>query len=217
MFSPKQIKLIVLIILALVLTIVSYQAFVYWSHRGLAKINVVVLPKDSELRVDGSPAKAGTLYLKPGAHKLSAARQYFDKVEQEVNTNNLNSGEKIYLLPKPNSNEAKQWLAEHPDVQRQRESVGGIEANQQQTALSKKYPFLDKLPQENSRYKIDYSLTQANELEFTINLFGVVRSPNDYAQYKQQLKQYKNEALQYLQSIGVNPQDYKITYSPAVD
>lgn len=214
--SRRIIKITLLALLAIFLAIVSYQAFSYWNHRGLSKIEVILLPNDSQLRVDGAPAKAGTIYLKPGTHTLSATRQYFDKVVREINTRDIKPSETIYMLPEPNSAEAKKWLAEHPDVQLQRESVGGAEAIRQQAVLTNKYPILEKLPHENSNYKIDYALTPDNKLEFTINLFGSISGPDDYPRYQQQLIQSKAEALQYLQGYGISPQDYKITYIPNI-
>jgi hypothetical protein len=209
-------KLVALFFVVIIIAIGAHQFLVNRSHRGLVKINVVVLPSDSKLQVDGTTKKAGGVYVKPGAHKLTAIRQYFDEVTKQIDTSSLKPGEIIYLLPGVSSAEAKQWLIDHPAVQQQREAVGSQEADQQQLLLSSKYPILDLLPQETSHYKIDYSLSSDNKLEFTINLFGDINGANGYTQYQQDLIQYKNEALKYLKDHGVIPQDYEITYIPAI-
>jgi hypothetical protein len=216
MIDQRRFKIVLLAFAVLALGLISYQFALYWSHRGLIKANIVVLPEDSTLTIDGSPKKPGTVYLKPGLHKFAATREFFDKVERRINTNSLKADETIYLLPEANSSEALKWLTEHPEVQQKREAVGGVEAIKQQDSLTTNYPFIKTLPKENSHYKIDYSITSGNKLEFTINLFGSIDNPDQYTQYRQRLKQYKSEALQFLKVNGINSSDFKITYIPNI-
>ena len=211
-----MIRRMIIVAAVVALVIGLWQLVAYEQHKGLIKINIVVLPEDSKLTVDGNASKAGNVYVAPGSHKLKATREDFEDVTQTVNTSEVKPGTIIYLLPKPNSEAAKNWLLQHPDVQRKREAVGGLEAQQQQQELNQKFPIITKLPHENLHYKIDYSIS-SGRLEFTITLYAIINRPSQHDQYVQQLHQYKSEALDYLTSNGINPQNYKISYIPSTE
>ncbi|HET9721978.1 MAG TPA: Ig-like domain-containing protein [Candidatus Saccharimonadales bacterium] len=97
-----------------------------------------------------------------------------------------------------------------------------LPANQQQAdlgrtdALERIYPILHKIPYENNHFKITYSVDDANKLHLSVTLYAVINGPSDYDQYQQQLKQYKNEALQYLQNNGADINSTDISFTPNV-
>lgn len=188
----------------------------YISHRGKFKLVVEVVPADSQLYLDGKKTKAGNVYVTFGNHELKASRQYFDTVKKTVSSYDAGSGI-IYLMPIPTSQEAKDWLLDHPDVQKKREYVGGLEATAAQKELAKKYPIINKLPVYNSQYKIDYSIGSDGKLSFSVTLFGILNRPSQYNQYLSQLQQYKAEALKFLVDNHIDPSKYKITYTPNPD
>ena len=118
------------------------------------------------------------------------------------------------MLPGANSDKAKEYLANHPEIQRDRESAGGAEEERIRQLTLKKYPFLQGLPQENLHYKIDYSLSDNQKPELQVTLYPIINGPSDYPLYLEQTKQYKQEALNYLKNKGANPKDYQITFTP---
>jgi hypothetical protein len=120
------------------------------------------------------------------------------------------------MLPVANSAAAKQWLLQHPDVQQQREAAGGAEADRIRNLLINKYPIISKLPYENLDFKIDYTLDSKNDLSFTITLYAILNRPSQYDQYRQQLQQYKGEALTYLKDNGIDPSKFSIKYIPNI-
>lgn len=72
------------------------------------------------------------------------------------------------------------------------------------------------LPKETLDYRIDY--TQAgdnNQYVYTITLYAVINGPQDRPQYEQELKQYKQEALDYIKSQNIDPSTLTINYVPS--
>jgi hypothetical protein len=214
MNSSKKILRFVAVLFMLAILIIGWQVAIYYRHRGLTSVKVAVVPDDSHLTVDGRATKQGTLYLSPGSHKLVASRPLFENDVKNINTADVSPQQTIYLLPTPNSAEAKAWLAQHPEIQREREAAGGAEAQRVQQLLIKKYPITSKLPHETLHYKIDYSLGSNQELSLVITTFGIINRPSEYPQYVEQTKEYKQEALDFLKLNGVNPSTYPITYVP---
>lgn len=213
--ESRRIRQIASIIVVLILFFAAWQSVLYFQHRGKIKIAVSVLPNDSKLTVDGKTSKAGSIYLVPGQHTLTASRQDFTTDTQRINTADFEKGDVVYMLPRPDSVAAKKWLAEHPEVQVQRESAGGVESVRIRRALLKKYPILASLPVENLHYKIDYSVDDNNNAKLTITLYPIINGPQDKSRYTQQLKDYKQEALDYLKKKKVNLDQFKIEYSPS--
>jgi hypothetical protein len=209
--SKRKWLVIVSIIFFLVVGFWLFESFI---HRGLVKTTIVLLPEDSSLTIDGKPSKSGSIYLKSGKHTLVASREYFDSDVKKINTDDIVSSEKIYLLPKAESSQAKKWLIDHPDVQQEREVAGGSDEARNQRLISKNYPIISQLPYENEHFKIDYSFSSDGKPNFTITLYGILNKPDQYPEYLRQLKQYKQEALAYLSKNKVAPSDYKITYLP---
>lgn len=209
----RRTKIISIVFFSILVFFVSYSIVLDLKY---TTVKIIPLPSDSLVTIDGVKNQAETVKLKSGIHKLVATRQYFDKAEKIIDVKNIKDGETIYMLPEPNSTEAKKWLSENPEVQIQREAAGGAESNTQQKFLSEEFPVTNKLPIENSFYRIDYSMNQNNKVEFTVNLFGVVNGPNDYDRYKKQLIKSKANANQFLEDNGVKLGEIKVTYIPNI-
>lgn len=179
-------------------------------------VKILVVPEDSSLQINGQAQKPGNFNLKKDIYKISATRQFFDKAEETIDISKAKDGDVIYILPVPNSAEAKKWLAENPGVQQQREAAGGEEFGQQQEVILSEYPIISSLPIENESFRIDYSISQYNEPEFTVNLFGTIRGAADYERYKQKLQSSKAIAIEYLEKNGVDIKKVKITFVPNI-
>jgi hypothetical protein len=205
---------LLLVILFLIILVAGWQTILYLQHRGKVPVNIVVLPDDSDLKIDGAKAKPGKIYLTPGTHHLEARRNDFDPASKTIDTHDIPPGDTVYLLPGANSQPAKDYLLQHPDIQRLREAVGGIEAEKARAALLKKYPVIGDLPHETLHFKIDYSLDSNQALSFTITTYAIINGPSDYASYLSQTKDYRQEALNYLKDKGVDTTKYDISYTP---
>lgn len=65
-------------------------------------------------------------------------------------------------------------------------------------------------PIENAHYKIQ----QNSPTSYTVTLNAIINNPNQYNEYRQQLKQYKTEALDYLKSRFGSTDNFTFTWNP---
>jgi hypothetical protein len=138
---------VILAVSVLILAVIGFAVYQRTgiSHKGKLAISVVVAPSDSTLKVDGVKTKAGTVYVTPGKHTLSASRQYFTTVDVKIDTNTMDKKRTVYILPKPDSDEAKSYLSTHPDAQAEREAASGSDSLDSQQDISK-VPLTSQLP-----------------------------------------------------------------------
>ena len=123
----NRLKPILLGLAVIVCLAIAWQSVVYFEHRGKVSVTVEVLPSDSSLRVDNVKTQSGKIYLVPGSHSLVASRGYFDDDTKILNTSDIHKGDIVYMLPAANSAQAKEYLRQHPDIQKLREAAGGAE------------------------------------------------------------------------------------------
>jgi len=71
-------------------------------------------------------------------------------------------------------------------------------------------PDTEGFPVETNHYRID----ESSENTYEVTLFAIINRPEQYQEYLDQLKQFKDEALQYMQQNGVNISEASITYIP---
>lgn len=194
--------------------------FVVWniilliSRIGLVGVDIIAIPNDSKITMNGKSIKSGKIYLKPGTYDFTASRQYFTTIKKKLDTNNMLVPGVLYLQPRPDSQEALDFLEAHPEIQRQREAASGAESDGIQQKLLEKNPGITSLPYENAHYKIDYLIDDSYNLSYTITLLAIINGPQDYARYKTQLIEYKKEALNYLENKGLDTKKAKITFIP---
>ena len=89
------------------------------------------------------------------------------------------------------------------------------------TSEGKKFDVPADLPQdavkdyvlvtETDEYKIRQVPSTSN---YIITLYAIINRPDQYSMYQDQLKEYKQKALDYLKSTGVNVDKATITYEP---
>lgn len=84
-------------------------------------------------------------------------------------------------------------------------------------SLEAKHPILSKLPHETQNYKIDYELQTNGKIKLKIELYAVLNNPSQEQAYLSALKQYKQEALDFLNTQNVDLADYEIIYTPNPD
>jgi hypothetical protein len=178
------------------------------------RVEVIVLPEDSSLTLDGNSIKAGRMFLPKGKHQFKATRQDFEDVTVAVDTATLDAKQPIYVMPNPVSDKALQWLAEHPDVQAEREAGGGAEAQAVGNQLIDNYPFIGLLPHETSNFIVGYGLSEDNKLSLQVTLMPYALKSDSI--YKQQLFDIKQDALRWMSDNGIDPSKYNTTYTPDV-
>lgn len=73
----------------------------------------------------------------------------------------------------------------------------------------------ENLPVQTSHYRIDYDYSQTSRnYSYQITLYAILNRPSQYDSYVSQLKQYKQEALDYIRQHGGSPTSLVITYVP---
>lgn len=214
--NNKGLKLLVIFVSIFILVAVGWLIFNYFNRLGKVKISLTVLPEDSVVTLNNTPTHPGSFYLSPGHYVFVAKRENFGTVEKTINISATSSPFSVTLLPTPDTAEALLYLTEHPEVQQKREAAGGVEFENNVTALAKKYPIVTKLPTYNSHYRIDYSVNEKQAISFSVTLYAILNNPNQYQQYQQQLKQDKTEALKFLKDNGIDPALNTVTFTPDV-
>ncbi len=212
----KQRNIIIIAVGLLLTGILAWNVALFISRRGLDKIEVYAIPSDSTVTLDGDKVSQGSIYVSPGNHLLEASRTYFTKDVTTINTTTEDTSDPLYLLPNPSTSGAQQWLADHPKEQVKREGILSKIVAAEQKKLQQKYPFIKELPVYNSHYRIDYSLDDSNQIQFSVTLYAILNNPSQRTQYLSQLHNYKAEALQYLEKNGIDTSSADISFTPEV-
>ncbi|HEV2412517.1 MAG TPA: Ig-like domain-containing protein [Candidatus Saccharimonadales bacterium] len=79
--------------------------------------------------------------------------------------------------------------------------------------LYRQFPITKFLPYQTVHYYIGFSGETDGKLDLQIQLFALYIN-NNVSMYQQDLQQFQNEALQWLQGNGVNTSTLNITWSP---
>ena len=59
-----------------------------------------------------------------------------------------------------------------------------------------------------------FEITQTSDGAYNVTLLAIINRPEQYEEYKKQLKQFKQEALAYMEENQVNIEDAEISYTP---
>ncbi|HWI03050.1 MAG TPA: hypothetical protein VNT52_04375 [Acidimicrobiales bacterium] len=93
-------------------------------------------------------------------------------------------------------------------------STAFVQGRQSTDRLEREQPLARSLPHTTSHYAIDYRVAADGSLELTVRLFAVLNNADQLAQYEDQLRTYKAEALGFIRAQGEDPGRYRITYEP---
>lgn len=169
------------------------------SHSGKTKVNVIVIPSNAKVTVNNKELSSNTLYLEPGDYTFKASAAGYKDDVQDV----LIADESIELglVPAPDSEAARQWLADNPQIQLQREAIGGQNADRNGERIRKATPLITKLPRTelNGPYEIGYG--PAPDRKDGIFIEVNYSSPNG-----------RKKALKWIREQGVDPTDLEIRY-----
>ncbi len=181
--------------------------------------NFKVSPKDATVLLDGQPLKVqdGKFTVKNGTHTLTGTRKYFTKATKQISTDNDLPSTTIFLILGADSPEAKKYLDENPDEQNIREGASDTEATKINDKLHKDYPYITQLPYETTDFTVDYHTNGSNHTNITVSIdvtLNPTSTPETPDYYKQELADYKAEAISYMKSIGINTDKTDIKYDP---
>ena len=85
---------------------------------------------------------------------------------------------------------------------------------QQTDRLERDQPLAGALPHSTAHYAIDYRVAADGSLDLTVRLFAVLNDAGQLAQYEDQLRAYKAEALEFIRDRGGDPARYRVAFAP---
>lgn len=161
------------------------------------------VPNDAKVTIDGSSVGSNSKNgVTPGKHTVVAKRNGFEDKTQEVE---VKQGETkiIRLLMTPNSQVGYDWMRAHPDLAVEYEAMVGREFDEQATKTADANPLIPYLPEIHPTWRVDYGKSvkfpnDPNKVAIIITYGGAEID--------------KQNALDWIKSIGFNPADYEIIY-----
>ncbi len=214
----KSQKKLLFISIAVFMGLIIFLALVNTvTRQGKVEIEVAIAPDDAKLTIDDKITKPGKVLLNEGEHTFKVSRPPLSDSIRKINTKDI-KGQVVYLVPQADTEEGTKWLVDsnNQKVQEQLQKVGDDGASQEQDILNKKYPYLNELPHESINFQIDYGLDPNNNISFQITLLPYVSRTKPEA-FKQQLKDFKAEALEWLKVLVGDTSKYEITFTPDPD
>ncbi len=187
----------IIVAAALLLGIISYNVFILSTRAGKTKVEVVVVPKDATIQVNGEGMRP-PLYLAPGEYTFSASKTGFTTLQQ---TKVISEKDITLTMPlAAESDEAKKWADQNQQQYAELEGIAGKIANQEGEALSDQHPIIQALPYSNFFYTIGYrndlSDPSGNSIIITIDA----------------ITGYRNAAIKQIRELGYDPAQYKIEF-----
>lgn len=193
------IKYKVQIILLSLTFILIFYIYSYIDNLGKINVFIKVLPEDSVVYINNKKSNAGNNHLKPGKYTIKASKDGFkdDSVTVYVESSELNIG----LTPDPNSEEANKWLRDNPQIQEEREAIGGQMASLRGEYVEKQTPLINSLPYDDisAPFSIDYGGSKN-------------RSYGTFIVISNAVPQSRVEALNWIRQQGTSPTDIEIQY-----
>lgn len=169
------------------------------SRIGKQPVDITVFPEDAVVYINNQPVGGKTIYLQQGVYVFSAKKTGWSTDTQKVKVSNKPTS--VILLPNPDSQEANDWLS-NPEVQTQRESFGGEQANLRGINMRSANPIVNYLPYSDTSgpFEINYGYVGGDIMR--IYLIVDYSTPNG-----------RQKALGWIRSKGYNPTTFTIRFS----
>lgn len=192
-------KIIKLLLIVLVICFL-YFVIVLFSRSGEAKVTFKILPDASELFINNKKVNGRNTYLAPGKYTVSARAQGYKDDTTEITIGD--ESKQVILLPQPESQEILAFLEKNPQIQAQREALGGQKNDAIGQKITENNPLLAKLPHTEitGPFSINYSLTPSSDGRYTI--FIQDSSPTG-----------RQNAIAWIRNQGFNPSELLIIFA----
>lgn len=204
-------RLIITIGIVIAIGIVGYIVYVSWQSRDkTATIDIQsIVPDDINITINGEKAASnGKIAVIPGTYTVAAKRSGFADKSQTVEAK-AHETTTVRLLLDPINEEGYTWARNHPDAFREYEALQGKLFDETGARMTTKYPLVSHLPETRTRWRVDYGQSvqhpnDPNAIAITITYGG--------------FDEDKQNAIDWIKSLGFNPADYEIIYqTPATD
>jgi len=124
-----------------------------------------------------------------------------------------NSGETIKLKPKTYELRVKkEGLADfNSEVKIEK---GKTKTLNIKLLTEKEQDFISQLPYSNSDFSVEAANDGFNHITYNVTLYPIINGAGDVSRYHQQVKEFKNEATNWITSMGLDPQNININWTP---
>ena len=195
-------KSVIIIVITLVIFLIIISLFVFSNKKATTGVNIIIVPSDSEIMLDGKVVPSGTNSTKPGKHTVEVKRKDFDNNKLTVNVVS-NQIQLVTVGLSPNNSIGIKWQKEHQKEYLELENIGDIPIQQNSADILKKYPIIANLPQDMSPiYRIDYGISKKYPGD-TLKIAIYISSDNPTDQLT---------AINKIYEMGYDPSDYEIIF-----
>ena len=173
-----------------------------------ANTQINLAPSTATLTADNHSIHSGNIYLAPGKHSITATLKDFVTVKTTVDVPASKATSLDIILDPANEN-GSVYLDKHPDLQLEREAIGGKQYSNNTSAQERVNPIIHLLPWEGLGYVINYGQSTTSPNDPT-KISLVITSDDAAAQQR---------ALNWITYSGYNAKDYDIStnYSSQLD
>lgn len=211
---PKKVKYTIIIILAAITIIVAIGLFATLTRSTKVTIEILTVPSDAQLTINGAAATPGRHTLEKGTYTLEASREFFGTVTREINTDNINTDQPLYLVLDINTPEAEQYFIDHDSESMLLEAARGQEYNDNQQKILETYPNITLLPYNTPDYEISYTVEDDATVVFVITIYPPNALQAGTNLYNQHIEEVKNAArLKLGELLEIDTQAANITYN----
>jgi hypothetical protein len=195
----KRHRIATVLIILFVLGFIGFSIYTVVSRLGKEPVDILLLPSDTKLTVNGEQRTPGTAYLVPGEYTVEATRGGF-KTEKTTVTIVSPNTLTIDIALEPVSESAVKWAKDNEQLYLDYEGREGLRTNQEGETFSALNPITSVLPHEDMLYTIGYRADTAdpsgNSIIIEIDAIGG----------------YRNAAIDELRSLGYDPTNLKIQF-----
>lgn len=199
--SKNYNRIIIYTFLVVLIVYVMFNAMLYLSRVGLSEVTIEVIPKDATVKINGDITTNKKIFMDPGEYSFTASKKGW----QDHNISAYLHKDKkltVSLIPEPSSEDAEKFITDNPDIQQEREALGGKNFDSEYS-VSGKNPLVNSLPYTDvyGPFKVDYGPSYLPNNKSGILLEINSSTPPGRVKFTEWLKQQ-----------GVDPTDFEIDY-----
>lgn len=210
MINNNNITRKLLIYFGFFLSAVLLVSLIIWliNKDNTSTLEILVAPSSSNILINGKKYTNGTYHIKPGEYNIEISKDGFKSYSGGISTQKDTVSKLSQALLQNDGSYS--WYLEHQDDDLILSAIVGEKSDNFEQKLVTKYPILQYIPyidNLNGNYKIDAQI--GDDLEYLI-IYPNTCDPN-------YIESYKTEALNWIKSKNINPDDYIIKYKNLCD
>lgn len=180
--------------------LIGYFVYRTITTQGKVAVEIIAVPSDAILTLNGEKVSNGTVYLKAGEYTIKATKNGYADFSSAASVVDGVSDQIIAAPLTPESDEAEKWASEHQDDYLNLEGRAGESAQKQGEEFQEKNPIVKRLPSNSLLYSIGY---KADTSDPTGNSIIIEIDAEEG---------YRQAAIYQISQWGYNPADFKINF-----